>query len=296
MSIANPSRTTPRALPEFGKTRKVRRAVLRSGSCWRRLAKLKNEMGSEAMIAWNILVHAVMIVIRNFGVAVRISAVPFVILSVITTMNFASSFGSVTATSQEHTQSDFLSALMLLPTAFLTFWIVVGWHRFILLEERPRSIIPPFHGSRVFAYFLTGLVIYVAAAFVVLVLLVPLSMLGAGIGLRAGLNVVAIAVMVAVGLVFARLIVLLPAAAIGHRLGVSGAWEATIGSTGTFLLLGFLLMGAGMVMAVTALVIIVFPPALLVIQIIYQWITMIVGASILTTLYGHYVEKRELVV
>jgi len=270
--------------------------VLRSGSCWRRLAKLKNEMGSEAMIAWNILVHAVMIVIRNFGVAVRISAVPFVILSVITTMNFASSFGSVTATSQEHTQSDFLSALMLLPTAFLTFWIVVGWHRFILLEERPRSIIPPFHGSRVFAYFLTGLVIYVAAAFVVLVLLVPLSMLGAGIGLRAGLNVVAIAVMVAVGLVFARLIVLLPAAAIGHRLGVSGAWEATIGSTGTFLLLGFLLMGAGMVMAVTALVIIVFPPALLVIQIIYQWITMIVGASILTTLYGHYVEKRELVV
>ncbi|MFC3613490.1 hypothetical protein ACFORG_06930 [Lutimaribacter marinistellae] len=107
--------------------------------------------------------------------------------------------------------------------------------------------------------------------------------------------VVTIVYVVAMMLAFARLSVTLPAQAIGAELTLEGAWKATGGSTATLIVLGvanalfqfflqFLFQGFALIPMAGPLLLLI--PSILFVP--------LVNASILTTLYGIYVEGRSL--
>lgn len=182
----------------------------------------------------------------------------------------------------------------------LWLWIVVGWHRYILLNERPR-LVPAFRLDRMLGYFGKSILI----ALILLPLALILGFVGGGIAsgmVRGGgsmfpaLVVIGLVVYVPVAVIGMRLATMLPGAALEPGVPLFSGWEATRGATLT--ILGLVVLSFLCTLALDFLGARLFQnpiaaPAL-VYQLVTQWIIAMVGASILTTLYGHYIEKRPL--
>jgi len=92
-----------------------------------------------------------------------------------------------------------------------------------------------------------------------------------------------------------RLALILPASSVDKRLGLGEAWAATSGATGDIVVLALISAVAAVVIGLPSLV---FTGPLLPLGILWDaavtWLSLMVGISILTTLYGHYVEGRPL--
>ena len=96
--------------------------------------------------------------------------------------------------------------------------------------------------------------------------------------------------------IFFRFSPALPASALGKPLGLSAAWRTMAGKGGTLVMLT--IVSALFSVAIIFVPAQVFGPGSiigLVIGLIAQWINLMVGISVITTLYGHYVERRALV-
>lgn len=171
-------------------------------------------------------------------------------------------------------------------------WGAVGWHRYGLLSERPGALLPRFDTQFFWAYVWAAirLALMSVVLFLPLVLLIALllSMLGAD---RLPLAVILIAIpAVLVSAMLLRYSLILPAAAIGQPITLREARLATQGRLGAFVALGILLtvignfaereFGGGVLGFVTWATI--------------SWFSLALGLSVLTTLYGVFVEKREL--
>jgi hypothetical protein len=183
----------------------------------------------------------------------------------------------------------------------LWLWIVVGWHRYILLNEKPR-LVPAFRFDRMLGYFGKSILI----ALILLPLALILGFVGGGIaaGMVQGrgdfipaLIVLGLVVYVPLAVVGMRLATMLPGAALEPGVPVFSGWAATSGATLT--ILGVVILSFIFTLALDFLGDWLFrnpmaAPALIY-ELVKQWVVAMVGASILTTLYGHYIEKRPLV-
>lgn len=192
-------------------------------------------------------------------------------------------------------------ALAALISTVLWLWIVVGWHRYILLNERPR-LVPAFRMDRMLGYFGKSLLI----GLILLPLALILGFIGGGIasGMVHGggrvlpaMLVMGLLVYIPLATVAMRLGTMLPGAALEPGVPVLSGWDATRGATVTILgVVALSVFGAALLDFIGAQV---FgnpvSVAALAYELVKQWIIAMVGASILTTLYGHYVEKRALV-
>lgn len=181
-----------------------------------------------------------------------------------------------------------LSGLLMLAASLC---VAVNWHRFVLLEEAP-AVVPHLHWRRMLAYLgrtlqiglcmlplivLAMAIVYLGATSpVVSLLFFPLALIGTVISLRFS--------------------VMLPAAAVGRGFGPMEAFLRTQGSSGTIFLLIVLMTVAQMllVFALAPLVALGLPLLVLAGEFVLNWIVVMVTASVLTTLYGHYIEGREL--
>lgn len=191
--------------------------------------------------------------------------------------------------------------LVSLVSSFLWLWIVVGWHRFILLNERPR-LVPSLRFDRMLSYFGKSLLIG-------LMLLPPgliLGFVGGGIAagmFRSGANVIptvivmGLVVYIPLATVGMRLGTMLPGAALEPGVPVFRGWEATRGATVT--ILGVVVLSGIFAVALDLVGSRIFdnPASLpaMILELVKQWIVAMIGASILTTLYGHFIEGRPLV-
>lgn len=130
-------------------------------------------------------------------------------------------------------------ALFSLMSAFLWLWIVVGWHRYILLNERPR-LVPAFRFGRMLGYFGKSLLIALILAPLGLILgfiaggIVSATALGSS-NLIVILIVMGLVVYLPVSTVGMRLVSMLPGAALQSDVPVFSGWEATRGATTTIL-------------------------------------------------------------
>lgn len=171
-----------------------------------------------------------------------------------------------------------------LVTIFVSLWVAVAWHRYMLLDEVPTQIIPKLNGARIGAYlmvsFFVGLV--VGTAFIVVFaltspIIVAASMAGAE-------QVVMFGLVTVFSYVFYRFGPVFPAAAIGEVETLRSAWIRTkpLGSAlwgaaiifsllGTVLQAPALLLGSGVVGVVYSLV--------------SGWVLLMVGVSLLTTIH-----------
>ncbi len=256
------------------------------------------------MMGWRIFKHSVQMVLRNFQQALQIALVPGLIgmallvgLAMVTgtwdsLQSPASDLNSDPGMAELSGFGAFgLSAVLIIWT--IAFWVVVSWHRYVLLEEMPHGWLPPFRADRILAYFGLILMLALIAAVALLPIAIMLGVLGqAAPGLMA---VVGIFYFIALVLCIYRLSVMLPASAIGQPITLATAWSRTEGAFGTLIVLLIVsaifqiivqvIFGLLMAIPVIGLALVLIPSIL---------ILPLINVSILTTMYGVFVEGRSI--
>lgn len=243
--------------------------------------------------------HSIRQVINNLPAAIRISGVLYLIQVAVGLVfgraMMAGGMGMMPGAGMG------LGAVLVLVVALVTgIWIAVAWHRFVLLAEAPTAPVPPFLREKMGAYFIKTLLIGVILIVVGMVLgmivgLVAMPLMARGGGLFALLLMF---LLVQVPMIFLglRLAATLPGAALGSDHPAMAGWQATAGDWRVILELAVMLALA--VAAINLIDLFIFGGVTVLAQIwqvIAGWPIMMVGLSVLTTLYGHYIEKRPLV-
>lgn len=248
------------------------------------------------MLGWQIFKHSLSMVTRNLGKAVHICAVPWVIavaVIFILAIVMGVSFDSVASGSIGGGLMGGLLLLLIIAVVIATaLWIAVAWHRYILLEEAPSGLLPPIHQDRMLAYLGRGFLL-------LLVFLVTGAVLfGIVASMAAVVPAFAVILGVAVGLtmvvVFYRLSVILPAAALGERMTLTQALEQTRGATGPILIIAVVMFLFEIAIQLGVLLLSFIPLIGVLASLVATMFTTMLGISILTTLYGYYIEKRDL--
>ncbi|MDA7963751.1 hypothetical protein [Ruegeria sp.] len=251
------------------------------------------------MLGWKIFAHSVRMVFGNLQQVLQITVGPALIGAVAIVAIFMAL--GIPPEVFETSQTGFPegvstgSFLMFLFSAIavilvIMFWIAVSWHRFILLEEYPSGILPTFRFDRILAYFgrllLLGLMLiigYFPAGMV-------LSAVGGGLAL--GLIIIYVLFLL---VCFYRLSIILPAAAIGHPITLAEAWNSTR-ETGGAILLMLLVAFVFQLIVQFLFTLLAFIPILgpLLSVFLGTLVLPMINVSILTTMYGIFIEKREL--
>ncbi len=261
-------------------------------------------------MAWNIVRHAFAMVFNNFGQALRATVGPGLLLMAAWLLFFVLTglrLDIVDGNTDPATIPDGisrLSLLLILPLLAFSFfvmgWIAVAWHRFILLEEYS-GILPASTGRPIWGYIgkslLLGLVLGLAAIPLSMVIgLVTLPFLSAG----AGPSVIVFAISglligTVIGILWFRTAICLPAKAVGKNMTFREAWTYTREIKGKIVGVTVIIVGlnicAGLVLEIVFSGV---PVMSLVAELAINWVSMMVGISVLTTIYGHVVEGRPL--
>ncbi len=251
-------------------------------------------------MALRLFIHAFQTIFGNFKQARKLSVLP--LFGALLLLTFAAYFAGQSGSG--------LLTFILIAAAGLVFvfvlgFVACGWHRYILLEEEPRLNGPA--SDRAFPYvgksiLLTLWVVLLCIPILIVMGLVGFSLLGADGAIGSGATdygmedaVFEIVFGAAFGAIFLMYALVLPASAletpmtfkesrqytmsIGWNIvGVAvliAAFNAVVGFVATFL------FGSGSIMG-------------FVVGLAVQWLSLMVGISILTTLYGHLVEGRDL--
>lgn len=246
--------------------------------------------------------HSVRQVFGNFAAALRVSGILYLVQAAVGLAVGVSAFTDREAMQGMMRRGEFpwLGFLVVLVVAIVTsLWIAVAWHRYVLKAEQS-GVVPPFRGDRIIAYFGKSLLIFVILIPIAFVMVIvasvfvsPLAMSGM---MMAAAVVGAFVIYLPVGVVGLRLSSILPGVALGETRGVGDGWAATKGEAGALVVVTVLSIALALVLNMPQQFILEAGsvPALIW-QLISGWIVLMVGISVLTTLYGHYIEKRELV-
>ncbi|WP_131814580.1 hypothetical protein [Cognatishimia maritima] len=182
----------------------------------------------------------------------------------------------------------------LIAQTFSGTWVAVAWHRYVLQEDDSGAIIPSFMGRRVGAYFMQGVLIAIIVGIVTVVAAAALFFAFSGLNSLV-LAIVLPLVIALVGLwLFYRVSPALPAVAIEEALSIGDAWRATRPYSGSILVLVIAMAAAsGVFGALVELTVESSTYLYLVLVMVQTWISMMVGISVLTTIYGVVVENRD---
>ncbi len=253
-------------------------------------------------------------IFRNFGAALRASGVP-ILIAIAISFGVSSLVGlraaaiAVVAVDPQRMATLIQSGstpqlvgvlFLMLVYAFVFAWICVTWHRFILLEERPGPV-PAITGRPIWLYVGTTMLL----AVLLILLAIPLTFVlsyalaplvgeapeqGGTVVRGIGLLVDAV-----LSYLWFRFAVVLPAAAIGKPMTLGDGWTATgraalpiLGAV--LILMGLTVLsgyGIGWLRDVSLW-------AAVAGALVVQWVTLMMGASVLTTIYGVTVERRAL--
>lgn len=241
-------------------------------------------------MGWQIFTHSVRLVWANLGVALRISALLYIISAVFQVWAQVSGFGTM-ENGVPNTEGAGIQLIGTVVSVITSLWIAVAWHRYILLEEVPDGLLPNWNGSRMAAYFGRSILIGLAMAAVIIVASLPIAL-----GLQGPLG----AAILSFGAIFAvflfyRLCAIMPSAAVGEPLTMSQAWQATEGTTGTIAVIILCMFGGIVVLLLPGIVLASISVFLGVAYMIAaQWFITMFGISLFTTFYGYFIEKREL--
>lgn len=233
--------------------------------------------------------HAFLQVFGNFGMAVRLTGPLFIVQSLVG-YDFHRRFGAqVTELSLQEPGFWFSWLIVICVSSFVALWIAVAWHRYILLEEKGGRFLPRLRLDRILAYFGVGVMLAV-------LLTVPFAFaLGFIVARFSNPMLILFIALIPLILVFYRLSPVLPAAALGERLKLKDAWEATKPGTGAILVLALIFTGFAVAGAmIKPWVFGASPTVAMVLLPIFDWLYLLLGLSALTTLYGHYIQERDL--
>ncbi|WP_254440201.1 hypothetical protein [Ruegeria atlantica] len=257
---------------------------------------------AEYMLGLAIFVHSVKMVLRNLKQALQISVVPALIGGFLAIGLFFlfdaphKQFEGATATTPDPTAVmtllGFLFCIVIVVFVVML-WIVVSWHRFVLLEEYPSGLVPPFRFDRVLAYFGRLLMLFLLAFILMIPAALIMSMLAQSSAVLGSIFWVGLIVCLTIG--FYRASPILPGAAIGKPIKLSEAWQATSGASGAIALLVVLSILFQILLQLLASLLLFIPIiGILIVLFASMLIVPLINVSILTTIYGVFIEKREL--
>lgn len=257
-----------------------------------------------------IVVHSFRLVFRNLRDALKVSIGPYaiwVVLAVVimgaagVSLSTLLEGGAPTVPDSGHGMAGqaFASLLVMLALLFISSWVAVAWHRFVLLEEYP-GILPALGGRPVGSYIaraiklaLLLIVIAIPVMFILGLLVVPLFGGPDGMATTAAL-VLSIIMGTFLTWLSIRFGLVLPAISVGKPMTFRESWRASAPLSTPILSAVLILMVLSiLVTEVLRLVLggtFIFGPLGLVVN----WISIMVGLSILTTVYGHTVEGRAI--
>ncbi|MFN3953892.1 MAG: hypothetical protein ACK4LQ_05510 [Pararhodobacter sp.] len=250
----------------------------------------------------SILTHAIGMVVNNLDTALRISAVLMAVqfvLAIVLGVQFVYLGDDMSHQMMSGGYPWGGAFVIWLVQALSALWIAVAWHRFILTEERPAGFMPVFNGGALGAYFIAGVIFFL----VILVVAIPVGivagllsapfMMGGTPGMVLGGLILFFLVWIPVAYVSYRISPILPSAALQNRIALREAWYATGTSGASFVVLAVASMVLLWAVNLPAGWLAALSPFLgFVWAFVVQWASLLVGVSILTTIYGHYVEKR----
>ncbi|WP_205520561.1 hypothetical protein [Tropicibacter sp. Alg240-R139] len=102
------------------------------------------------MVGYHLFRHAVLMLIDNIVVALRMSVLPFLALYALTVLMFAGI--SETDDFSARTGIGLLIVVLVIAYVGVFVWIAVGWHRYVLLEAKPSPAWPKWSGQSVSSY------------------------------------------------------------------------------------------------------------------------------------------------
>lgn len=264
------------------------------------------------MASWGIFKHAVWMVFANFTDALRVTGVLYVAMFAAQVALVGDIIYDQEAMQRVMKDGSFNwggFGLYMFLVLVLSMWAAIGWHRFVLLEERP-AFLPRLMPGRMITYFgksiQTTLIIIIVAilsfglaaliAFAAIYLLSGNQPSVDGIIVATELATKFVNFVGALSVVFflLRLSPLLPAAALAVPMTLRQAWGKMAGKNG-------MLFGLSVIVAI-AFVILSLPityfgavsPVNYVLGFGVGWVQLALWASIFTTLYGIYAEGRAL--
>ena len=254
------------------------------------------------MQGWKIFTHSLGMVFNNLGAALRISLVLYLIQSAVSvyyTITFSDYLKAIsTGTMPPPPQGAIVTGLLVLVVSIIVpIWVAVAWHRYILLEETPDAIFPEFRGPQIMAYLgktiLIGLLLVIGGIAVGMLLGFVFAAIFGPIGAMVGI----LLTLVFIVYISYRIGLVLPAAALGKPMTFGESLDTTSADKGVVLQLAIISIGFAVLMQVPSYF--NADPASIVGLVYSQvigWIAMMFGISVLTSLYGVYIEKRELYV
>jgi len=251
------------------------------------------------MKGWQILKHSLRQVFGNLNGAIRVSAVLYAaqaLIGLILGAGFVMQGGMGPVMMNQSLWIGLMAAVII--AIFTSLWIAVSWHRYVLLGEEA-GFVPVFRGDRIWAYLVRsfgyGIILVIAGMVWGTIVAAALGPVLMGDAFSWAL-VMAVLVYLPVLIVGFRLTADVASMAVGAEVPFLSGWRATAGHTKDIAVMVVILIAIGLTVEMLGLFIFGRIP---VINLIWSfgvgWLQMMIGVSILTTLYGHYIEKRELI-
>jgi hypothetical protein len=182
--------------------------------------------------------------------------------------------------------------------------IAVNWHRYILIDEVPRSTEIYRLDDKTWRYFGNLLLLFLILMVIGTLIGLPIGFIGGLGGSRESIVILTVLLVVPVaGVVALRLGTKFPAIALGRRdFSMKDAWAATAGNNlPIFLVILFEVVAAAFVVAIIGIIAYLtnqVSPTLTVVVafilgLVVNWIFTIFSITVLTSLYGYFVENRD---
>lgn len=272
----------------------------------------------QIIMGWTIVRHSFVLLFRNLTNALKASVGPYLIgigvaIAALTAAGIPLNAFSAGVSPQESMMvaqgigggTAFLAILLVaVVILFVSSWVAVSWHRFVLLEEYPGAL-PAIAGRPIWPYLGQVVILVIVIALVSIPLafligLISVPFLGALEGGQPTGGFVVVSTLL--GIAFAAILswlwlrwgLSLPSRAVGNPITMGESWSATRPLSGAILAASLILFAISF--ATTIVIDRVFGAGLIgvALNLIVNWISIMVGISVLTTLYGHLVEKRKI--
>lgn len=239
------------------------------------------------MLAFRLLRHALWQLWGNRVATLRLSLVPGLVW-----LAFGAGPMLVFGEPQLRVAGDDAAVLVAVGLLAMVLYVVmaVAWHRHVLLDE-PARLRAAGRGRQVLGYL--GRVLLIMLALVpALIGAILLMHLLVTIAIQSGGRPIwpqAIASVVGV------VLTALPGASVRHRRPFGAAWAATKGRVPTFLLLGVVVVvGQTLFPHAISIVATMSNTLAVLLQVLLSWLGALIMLSLITTLWGHFVEGRAL--
>ncbi len=256
------------------------------------------------MNGYTIFTHSLRQVVGNIGMAVRVSWWFWLMLVIL-----LFGYGVLVGVSN----SMFVAVILGVALFVFILWgvslIAVAWHRYILLEERPGGVTPYRPDLDVWGYFWNMLGIAIITIIIVLALSLLFALVMGGIDILQAISstepsfsniLIQFLFTVISTVIYLRMALVLPGVALQAGMTLGHAWRESKPYTGSIIVLAITLALLNILaMAVLGGAMVAFadsPGAVFVVSLAvlaFQWFYFMLNISVLSTLFGHIVQKRE---